>query len=267
MQKKATRRFVQLDTEEVSLVDNPANEVTFLVTKNQEMIDMSQKNDAKEDTRVSLDVDGAENSAVAKAIGHVNEIVERIAAIAKSKSEEKDEATDSKEDVSKAAIPSNAKEDAKSDDKEEDIEEEKKECKKSQDISVDENNLPLTMQNLVEAVNKAAAFTPSRIEQLQSAYETLKLVLESVAPNASPKNLAPVVEKHPNPSPVSELTRKSVDGNKEFLDVLKSLSEQLEKIDNRVSSIEKARNASNSVDDEGITDTQKAKQSMWTGVL
>ena len=73
MPKEAKRRFVGLDTEEVSLVDTPANEVEFLVVKNTE--DPSMGATAKvEKEVVPVEVDGDEN--VTKALAHVSGIVD-----------------------------------------------------------------------------------------------------------------------------------------------------------------------------------------------
>jgi hypothetical protein len=78
-----------LNTQEVSLVDSPANEVEFLVVKNhQEKTRMGANAVVKK--RVSMPVDDADGDedAVSKALGHVSGIVDRIASIVTKKSED-----------------------------------------------------------------------------------------------------------------------------------------------------------------------------------
>jgi hypothetical protein len=85
MPKQAKRRFVGLDTEEVSLVDTPANEVEFLVVKNTE--DPSMGATAKKEVvPVETETDSGD---VTKALAHVNGIVEKIAGIVGTKKEAK----------------------------------------------------------------------------------------------------------------------------------------------------------------------------------
>lgn len=319
MPKKPTRRFLKLDTNEVSLVDVPANEIPFLVTKNQDQTeneDMSAQagNQNTDGDRVEVQVDGSD-SAVQKAIQHVNSIVDNITKVVTAKSQSESEQSDSNQsadsgdtqDVSKATIKSvlsalgmkgedmkkacdklkaagfnpdqqfpSAQPPVKKDAKGEDEGEDEADTKKSDTDQIVEDQ-PLTMQSLAEAVTKAAAFTPGRIQQLQAAQDILKLVLEAVAPNASPKTKVPGVESHSNPSAVSELAgatkkpvMKNADGNKELVSTLKSLAEGVKALTERVETIEKTRNASNSVEEDGDTDTntdtQKSK-SLWNNIL
>jgi hypothetical protein len=319
MPKKPTRRFLKLDTNEVSLVDVPANEVPFLVTKNQDQMEndnMSAQagNQNIDGESVQVQVDGSESS-VQKAIEHVNSIVENITKVVTVKNQgaegnEQDNAqsADSGDttDVSKATIKSvlsalgmsgddmkkacdklkaagfnpnqqfpSAQPPVKKDAKGEGSEGETETQKSDTDSVVQDQ--PLTMQSLAEAVQKAAAFTPSRIEQLKNAQEILKLVLEAVAPNTSPKTKVPGVESHSNPSAVSDLSQptkkpvmKNADDNGEFVTALKALADGVKTLTERVENIEKTRNASNSVEDDGDTDTntdtQKSK-GLWNGLL
>lgn len=312
MPKKATRRFLKLDTNEVSLVDVPANEVPFLVTKNKELEneDMSAQagNQNTDEGRVEVQVDG--DSAVQKAIEHVNSIVDNITKVVTEKTKsasDSDQSVDSgdTQDVSKATIKSvlsalgmkgddmkkacdklkaagfnsdqkfpsaqpPVKKDASGD-----SDEGEADTKKSDTDPIVEDQ-PLTMQGLVDAVSKAAAFTPGRIKQLQDAQDILKLVLEAVAPGAVPKTKVPGVESHSNPSAVSDLSQpkkkpvmKSADGeNDELVSTLKSLADGVKNLTERVESIEKTRNASNSVEEDGDTDTNTQKnQGLWNGLL
>ena len=316
MPKKPIRRFLKLDTNEVSLVDVPANEVSFLVTKNQELEneDMSAQagNQNTDESRVELQVDGGD-SAVEKAIQHMNSIVENIVKVATEKNQgEKEGSEDSQsvdsgdtQDVSKATVKTilsalgmkgddmkkacdklkaagfnpdqkfpSAQPPVKKDASGEDSDEGEADTKKSDTDPIVEDQ-PLTMQGLVDAVSKAAAFTPGRIKQLQDAQDILKLVLEAVAPNATPKTKVPGVESHSNPSAVSDLSQpkkkpvmKSADGNNELVSTLKSLADGVNNLKERVESIEKTRKASNSVEEDGDTDTNTQKnQGLWNGLL
>jgi hypothetical protein len=140
---------------------------------------------------------------------------------------------------------------------------------------VDEADAPLTMAMLATAVQKAAAFTPARIKALTDAQEILKLVLEAVTPGTSPDSKVPAVATHGNDSGISDLTKpntkpsvptmKSADG--EVVALIKSLAGAVEGLVDRVQAIEKARPGSNSVADEGGTDSNVQKSGMWKGVL
>lgn len=152
-----------------------------------------------------------------------------------------------------------------------------KTTKSDDDVEID---APLTMATLASAVQKAAAFTPARIKALQDAQDILKLVLEAVSPGTSPSSKVPAVQTHGNPSSVSDLTKpntkpsvptmKSADGEEQgqVVELLKSLSTAVGGLVDRVEAIEKARPGSNSVADQGGTDTNTQKSaSMWKGVL
>lgn len=134
---------------------------------------------------------------------------------------------------------------------------------------------PFTMNDFAQAVTKAAAFTPARIEALKQMQETLKLMLEAVTPGTSPDSNVPQVQSHGNASSVAALTTpntkpsvptmKSTD---ELVATLKALGDGLATVSTRLEAIEKARPASNSADPEGATDTgTKKSNNLWSGVL
>lgn len=138
-----------------------------------------------------------------------------------------------------------------------------------------DGDAPFTMANFAEAVTKAAAFTPARIEQLKQMQETLKLMLEAVTPGTSPDSTVPQVQTHSNPSAVSNLTKPNtkpsvptMKSSDEVVTLIKSLAGAVDGLVDRVAAIEKARPASNSADAEGATDTNTEKStSLWRGVL
>lgn len=142
------------------------------------------------------------------------------------------------------------------------------------DDTPNENDTPLTMDGLVDAVQKAAAFTPSRVAKLKEAADILKLVLEAIAPNATPATRVPGVGTHPNPSKVNELAdpqTEPVIKDEGIVTAIKSLTDLIGKLGERVEGIEKARNGTNSADENGDTndssDTVDTEKALWKGVL
>lgn len=245
MPKQAKRRFVGLNTEEVSLVDSPANEVDFLVIKNQEKPRMAGQ--AQEKATLAIDVEDDGDTNVVKALEHVNSIVSKIGGIVGTKKESKPPAEGDKKDdddsedndgdtegtetaksledvfagldaataktlkasLKKAGFPFPPKP-GKGKGKgkasaDDDDEDDEKKTKKS--AAADESDAPLTLAGLVGVVQKAAAFTPARVKALQDAQEILKIVLEAVAPGKSPNANVPVVESHGNVATTDTLTK------------------------------------------------------------
>lgn len=166
----------------------------------------------------------------------------------KKKAEDKKAEDDAKKKTTKAA--DDASDDASDDDA-------------STDDAID--NTPLTMDGLVDAVAKAAAFTPARVAKLKEAADILKLVLEAIAPNATPKTRVPAVDQHSLGNATAVLTK----ADEQVLKAIKNLGGLVEGLGERVEGIEKARNASNSVDDDGDTDkgTVDTEKAIWKGIL
>jgi hypothetical protein len=295
MPKQAKRRFVGLDTQEVSLVDTPANEVDFLVIKNQEGLSMGATAAKKATEAVELEVAEGGDANVAKAMAHVNDIVTKITGLVSVESVLEEAGLDPKTTKLlvtklKKAFPFPPKKPGKgqADDGDEDDgkKTKTKKAKAAQSKADDELDAlladePLTMAGLATAVQKAAAFTPQRIKALQSAQEILKLVLEAVGtPGTSPNANTPAVESHGNPSSVDDLTKpskkptmtgtlKSADGEEgEVVSLLKSLATAVGGLVTRVEKIEKVRVDSNSAENDGGTETSTKKSgSIWSGVL
>ena len=82
MPAQPKRRFLKLNVGEVSLVDSPANEVEFLVTKNLEEQVMGEQHETAE--RVVVEQPAGGESDVATVLKHVNAIVENIATVVKA---------------------------------------------------------------------------------------------------------------------------------------------------------------------------------------
>lgn len=291
MPKDAKRRFVELDTEEVSLVDSPANEVEFLVKKNQEDRMGAQAEQNDEAVRVASPAGDGEH--VAKAVEHVNSIIDKITKMvptqkaeepeetktAKAEEEEATETPTLKSVLSMLGLKGEAMEAAVSKLKGAGLDADMafpsaqepvakaEEAEETEEVNED---TPLT----IGALQKAAAFTPGRTKKLEEAYEALKLVLEAIGVGQSPSTKAPTVESHGNPSGVNALAapkRRPVMKSEEepdFVEAIKSLATAVGSLTERVESVEKAREASNSVEDEGTTDSNVKKSSgMWSGIL
>lgn len=142
-----------------------------------------------------------------------------------------------------------------------------------------EAETPLTVEGLGAVIQKAAAFTPARIAQLQSMQETLKLMMDAIAPGTSPSTKAPTVERHANPNTTVAATGgthqpKPVDVSKsaaqtEVVDTLKALATGIEGLAGRLDKIEGTRQGSNdATETDETTDTNVQKSgSLWAGVL
>lgn len=150
--------------------------------------------------------------------------------------------------------------------------------KKSDDADVEKSNTDdaeeETQKALValeKAIQKAKTFTPKREAALKAAIETLTGLMKELMPKDIPQNTSPATTVPESPkygeSSVVDLTKmmgelKEVLTGKlsEVQDVAKGLTERLE-------TIEKTRNPSTSVEDEGGTDTNEVKKSFWANVL
>jgi hypothetical protein len=325
-----------LDVDETSLVDSPANESEFLVLKNTEDSEMGAEAAAKTEStetteaeRIQVEVpEGGEQ--VAKALEHVNAIVDNVAKMAAGNGNSEE----NKPDTDPAPAPEGGDEDGDAEPTDEEVQKAneaaaRKAAKaafakaglKGEDLDKAVNTLmekagfgklpfpgakpfgkggktkkteksateqhaedwngetSLTMDGLAEAVNKAKAFTPARIAKLAEAMEILKLVIESVQPNMSPKT-RPSGSTQFGASGISDLSagaKKPVvkseedaitEGFKEVAKAIESIGGSVGKLNERIESIEKARAPSNSVEEDGGTDTKTAKSDgLWSGVL
>ena len=90
--------------------------------------------------------------------------------------------------------------------------------------------------------------------------------MQEIPTGSSPKTTTPAGTKF-GPSAVISLT-KSIDELKEILTTKVSEVQEVAKgLGERVEAIEKVRNPSQSVEDDGGTDTKETKKSLWAGVL
>jgi len=121
------------------------------------------------------------------------------------------------------------------------------------------------LEGLEAAIQKAKRFTPAREAALKQALETLKALYEDM--KAVPQGASPATTVPGNTSfgssGVQALT-KSIEQLTQT--VSKSVEGQAE-LAQRVEAIEKSRTPSQSIEDEGGTETQETKKSFWSGVL
>jgi len=148
---------------------------------------------------------------------------------------------------------------------------------KTSKASGGEPEAPADTPVTLEMLQKAAVFTPERVAALQSAFETLKMVIEAIQPGQVPATRTPSTTQfgasgvRELANPIMTPTVKS-EGEGEpatqLAVTLKSIGETLKTLDGRVQAIEKARPASNSVEGDGGTDNNhKTEKSLWAGVL
>lgn len=145
-----------------------------------------------------------------------------------------------------------------------------KDTKKSADGAptedeVAEQEAVKALDALEQAIQKAKRFTPAREKQLKSALETLQKLfneLQNIQPGMSPKTTVPGGTSF-GASGVQALT-KSIE---QLTEAVQKSIEVSNANAERIEAIEKARNPSTSIDDEGGTDTKKTTKSFWGGVL
>lgn len=199
-----------LNVDEVSVVDSPANEVEFLVTKNLEDSEMAGKA-SDEAERVAVE-QPASDEAVSKALEHVSNIVENVAKafglppavagavaaatpaatpaaappVAEVVTEESTEKAMTMKDLMKA-VGMKDDEDTMKRLKAAGFDPEQKfpTAKKPADSTkttkaVESEDAPFTMEGFAELITKAKKFTPGRVASLKSALETLKALMDDI---------------------------------------------------------------------------------------
>ncbi len=307
MPTQAKRRFLKLNVGEVSLVDSPANEVEFLVTKNlEENVMGEQHQNAAE--RVEIEQAAGGESEVASVLKHVSTIVENIAKAVKA------EGGQASVPAIVAATPAPAADD---DEDEADVEKSIADALKAAGIEPTEEQMKkmkkagfdpsqkfptakkplektakaakptesetaaetvLTIEGLSSLIAKAKKFTPTREAALKSAVEALKALLEDISeiPQGTNPGVSPSGTTTFGASGVKDLSSGSnVDTSKSkdatMADVLKAvqgLAKVVEGLGTEVESIKKARPASESLEAKGGTDTETKKSAgMWSGLL
>lgn len=156
-----------------------------------------------------------------------------------------------------------------------------KTTKSANEQTAETSGTPLT----VEMLQKASQLTPERVSALQSAFNTLKMVIEAITPGESPATHTPAGASlggsavrdltSPNTTPTIKSAVSADVSDKQLVETLKSIADTLKgfaetqkALDGRVAAIEKTRPASNSVEGDGGTDSNTTKsKNIWAGVL
>lgn len=258
------RRFVDLEVDEVSLVDSPANEKEFAILKRveeempndvKEVIEkeatssdekLEEETDNKEvsekkEEEVSVDPEKIVTEAVEKAIGKVTGLIESIA----KKSNEKNE------DAPKETVPEKVEEVAP-----EKTEEAAPEVAETPEVAPE-----------ATPVEKAKRFTPTRIQTLKEVAATIQTLVGEIADASQPeeeKEVSKSAEKDETQEVFKSLTQTLGDlktSFQSFLSTSKTLNDRLEVI-------EKSIQPSQSVEGNGGTDTDvKKDNNIWKGLL
>jgi len=283
MPNKLQRRFVELSVGEVSLVDSPANEEEFAVIKrlNQEDDNMgdiektkvTKADDKEQKTEVEEAADGkdeiekvpvevakATNEAVEKAMKQVVDVVENIAkAVAaeeKPAEEKPDEADEDDAAVKKAKADAEKPADKPAEKKEED------ETEDADDVDVSK-----VLEALEQGIQKAKQFTPGRVAKLKDMADTLQKLLSEVTTKEAATKALPSGAKFGD-SKVIELTKAIMALNDSITKHFQTTIETTKALHERVETIEKARNPSQSIEGDGGTDDlEKVEKSFWSGLL
>jgi len=292
---EAKREFVDLKVDEVSLVDSPANEMEFAIVKSlnkqednmakDKKTEVTKAEEAETDAaaatpapeaeveNVPVEVAKAESDAVQQAMDQVTDIVKGIAEQIKAdKTEEEVTKSDGGDGGDGEEAP--AADDAPAAEEESAAEDEET----SDDApasTTEEDEVEKTLDGLAAAIEKAKAFTPKRREQLEKAIEQLQVLLAGLNPVKPPQPMgqAPAV-KTPGPGFMSGIQKmtEAIEGLTKALDdqqnKIGELVETNKNLNERIEDIEKTRQPSTSVDDEGDTDTEtKTQKSFWSNVL
>lgn len=251
----AARRFLDLDVEEVSLVDTPANEQPFLTAKRKgtedEMsgVNTETQGDASGATKVAVEVAKAESDVVAAAMAQVTALVDGIAKAAgiTDSEVEKSEGTSDvrkvfEKQLKNAGLAGEAITKAM-------VEFDKacggtmstqttknKEAAAEQTAAADQSQSAPSVDDSVlatlDTIQKAKAFTPARLAKLAEALETLqKLMMDVIPHGVGPKTSTPTVNQHSNPNTTRDAlvgTQKNADGESELQATLKAILAKLE---------------------------------------
>lgn len=259
--KTALSRFLDLRVDEVSLVDTPANEVVFIVAKNNQKQNHERPEGemageagatAQGAERVEVEVAKAESDAVKAAMGQVTALIEGISKAAGIG----EAAAPSLEDVEKAATTKARKafEDQmksaglagdalakamKKFDKKNfgasDDEDDKEKTKKALEAQASaEAASEASIEGTLDAIQKAKAFTPQRVAKLKDTVETLqKLLMEVIGVHQSPATHVPAVTQHANVSSTRAAlmgVTKNLEGGDALLAAVEALSASVAKL-------------------------------------
>ena len=248
------RRFVELKVNEISLVDIPANEKEFAVIKRlQEETKMTVKKEEVE--KVKVEVEEPKDDAVEKALEKVTDLVGDL--VSKSSEEKAEEKAEEKTEE-KTEDKTEEKEEDKTEEKEEEKTEEKEEEKEEE--KTEEKEEEKTEDKTEEPTNKAKRFTPARMKTLETAIQFLQDLVSDLTPLQQEINSTEESEDGVEKL-IEDFTSRVVKQFEKMTDIYKKLDERIEKI-------EKIRNPSTSLEEDGGTDKEKdIEKNFWHGAL
>jgi hypothetical protein len=273
------REFLDLEVEEVSLVDKAANEQVFVVIKslNQEddMADTEVKKTEKQDEsvdegtaqqekietveKVAVGEIKTDDTDVAKVLKEVTTLVESIAGKVNEHTHEQ------KTEVAKAKTEDEVAEgetaEVKKDDAGETAEDGKEKVEKAAEPVLDSLAVIDAIQ---KALTQAQTFTPQRAEKLLDVAKQLQAVVDGITGTVASQPESAPPQKTGNDEAISNIT-KSLNN---LIDLVKGQVEVNKSLGDRIEKIEKVKNPSTSLEDDGDTVTEeKTQKSFWSGVL
>ncbi len=255
MPHKATRRLLDIDVNEISLVDKAANEKKFFIIKRdakEEAMDKEVKTvvekdateDVAEEKKEPKTTESEPDNVVEKAMDKVTGLIEGIVAKAENSSSEENSEESSEESSEEISDETSDETSGESSDEPE------------------TDQVTKTLEALHVAIGTAKRLTPDRTDKLNEVADLLKQVVGEISP--------------------SEEVAKSVKSDNGVEQIVKSISTltetikaQFEKVESttkelsdRVGTIEETRKASTSLEDEAETDSKKpVEKSLWKGIL
>lgn len=284
---QASRRILDVDVREVSLVDRAANLRRFVIIKRLED-DMENAGKEGDVSAVSQSADSGNSGSVQTETPPNNPEAVKTdtekACGGKKDDEDKKKAQEEEEEEKKKAAEAKKAEEVKKAQEEEakKAEDAKKaeEAKSSNQVSDQTANPPVQVD-----VDKSKRVTPARVDSLKkAALELLKLIgeidseaVKSIVGSFATSNVnkEKPMEAKPEKNPEiekleKELTETKTNLEKELADSkakLEETSKRLDETNKKLEDIEKSRQPSKSVEGQGGTDKKETKKSFWSGVL
>jgi len=248
--------YVELEVNEISVVDRPANEEEFAVIK---CVMEDEMPDKKEDIEKNIDKKNEKTEDVKKEeeqkqMQNLDDVLKKISDIeSKIESLKKDEKVQKEIDWKDELVAKGV--DGKILKMIEDKFNQKEKVKKES-----ENSL---IGELTTELTKAKTFTPSRIKRLEDASQLLSRLMEEITQiNQKPNDLSSHSDSQSMETGNGDVKKNFDDMNKNFFElcsVVKALKEKVE-------AIEKIRQPSTSLDKQENEDVKKSDD-FWSGVF
>jgi uncharacterized coiled-coil protein SlyX len=234
LENVAKQRFIDLDVEEISLVDKPANEIEILVMKRnkanetEEDIMKNEKTDVveteknnEEATTEAVEI-STNNESVTKALDNVASIVKNVTKAVYGKTDDKvvdnKETTDNENSVAEVAATKN---------------------------ETDEKNVTNDMNEKLERFEEKFDFITKRLEDIE------KIIVDNN------NNEVKEVEKSIT---IDELNKSF----KDFTTIIQKSINGQEELTERIESIESSRIPSQSIENETVV---RKSENIWEGII